>query len=94
MSNLNGTELISRLSDRSGVKRDTAKLMLSSLGIIVQEAIMAKGEVALPGIGKITSSERKARIGTSPADGSKINIAAKRVAKLKPSIELKQALAL
>lgn len=91
--NLNSTELTKELSRRSEVKLDSVKLILSSLGAVVQSALTAGGEVALPGIGKITSSQRKARIGTNPANGQPLEIKAKRVAKIKPSVELRSALA-
>jgi DNA-binding protein HU-beta len=89
---LTSSELIARLAEKTQVKRDTVKIILSELGEAVQASLKAGGEVTLPGIGKLVSADRSARIGTNPKTGAKVEIAAKRVAKLKPSLELRNAL--
>lgn len=91
--NLNSTELTAELSRRTELKRDSIKLVLATLGDLAQDAMATGGEISLPGIGKLTSAERKARIGTNPANGQPLEIKAKRVAKLKPSTELRLKLA-
>lgn len=48
-------------------------------------------EVAVPGFGKFSVSERAAREGRNPATGETIQIAATKVAKFSPGKQLKDA---
>ena len=55
-------------------------------------AALKKGErVTIVGFGTFNVSQRKARNGRNPQTGSLIKIAARRVAKFTPGIELKKA---
>jgi DNA-binding protein HU-beta len=55
-------------------------------------AALKKGDrVTLVGFGTFSVSQRKARNGRNPQTGSVIKIAARRVAKFTPGVELKKA---
>ncbi len=90
---LTSRQLIANLSDATGVKQDSVKIVLAALGDATQKALAANGSVALPGIGKLAASTRAARVGVRPGTKEPLPIAAKRVAKLKPGAELRDALA-
>jgi nucleoid DNA-binding protein len=56
---------------------------------LIQDELAGGGEVSLPGIGKFSTSERKARTGRNPKTGEPIEIAARRVPKFKAGKQLK-----
>ena len=58
----------------------------------VTDVLKDGGKVVLTGQGSFSSSERAARVGRSPADGSEIQIPAATVAKFKAGQMLKDEL--
>lgn len=86
-------EFISRISGDSGIPRKDVERVLDSVGKTVQSALASGDTVALPGVGKLSVADRAARTGMNPATGAKVDIPAKRVAKLKAGAELTRALA-
>lgn len=73
----------------------TKKAATDSLHITctaIKNALIENGEVRLPGIGIIMTSERAARKGRNPTTGEAIMIEAKKTARLKPAADLKRAL--
>ena len=76
-------ELVDRVADTSGENQINKKSMsqtLDALAEIVQEQVRDCEACTLPGIGKMTMVDTKAREGRNPATGEKIQIpAGKRV---------------
>jgi DNA-binding protein HU-beta len=87
------TELIAELAKGAAMSQAEVRKVLEELAKTVQRVLPTGEEVALAGIGKLGISHRIARIGTNPKTGAKVEIPAKRVARLKSSLELRQALA-
>lgn len=60
--------------------------------IALKEAIIANGDFAIPGFGRFVVISKKARTGTDPRTGEKIQIAARKAVVFRPSLAFKQAL--
>lgn len=88
---MNKADLIDKIAASSGVSKSQAATSIDSL-ISGVTAALKKGErVTLVGFGTFSVSQRKARNGRNPQTGSVIKIAARKVAKFTPGIELKKA---
>lgn len=92
-------ELIEALIDGHHSKRESVVIskadmeaVLESLGEIIQASLATGTEVTLPGVGKLTVTERAARTGRNPQTGEAVQIPASRSARLKPSKALKEVL--
>lgn len=92
-------ELIEALIDGHHSKRESVVIskadmeaVLESLGEIIQTRLATGTEVTLPGVGKLTVTERAARTGRNPQTGEAVQIPASRSARLKPSKALKEAM--
>ncbi|MGE8356196.1 MAG: HU family DNA-binding protein [Pseudomonadales bacterium] len=92
------TELIERITEDLRIQhmRTTSKgellAFLDSLAAVTTRALLANDSVPLPGIGKLSTSQRVARSGRNPATGESIEIPARRVPHFSPSKMLKDAL--
>ena len=76
---LTKTATIACLAEETGLaKKDVVKVLDKLVELAYAQA--AAG-FTLPGLGKLKSAERKARIGRNPATGAEIKIAAKKVLK-------------
>jgi DNA-binding protein HU-beta len=67
------SEVVKHFSETTGMKRAEVKQVKTS------------GEFVLPGFGKLTKAERKARQGRNPATGETIQIPAKTALKFRVS---------
>jgi DNA-binding protein HU-beta len=68
-------------------KADAKKALDATLDAVAN-ALVGGDKVALLGFGTFSVNERPARIGVNPANGAKIEIAAKKVVKFKAGAEL------
>jgi len=88
---MNKADLIDRIASAAGVTKSQASTAVET-GISSITGALKKGErVALVGFGTFSVSQRKARNGRNPQTGAIIKIAARRVAKFTPGVELKKA---
>ncbi|HZU22672.1 MAG TPA: HU family DNA-binding protein [Terriglobales bacterium] len=88
---MNKADLIDRIASASGITKAQAGTAVEA-GITAITGALKKGErVALVGFGTFSVSQRKARNGRNPQTGATIKIAARKVAKFTPGIELKKA---
>jgi DNA-binding protein HU-beta len=85
-------ELIRKLSEESGETQASAERFLDALGTVVTAALVAGDEVAIIGVGKLSTTVRAERKGRNPQTGESITIAAHKVAVFKPSSILKDAI--
>lgn len=77
--------------DRSMSKTDVIAL-LDSLGSVCAQALGAGKEFPMPGIGKLSASERAARLGRNPRTGEEVEIKASTVVKFSATKSLKDFL--
>lgn len=89
---MNKTELIEKIAQGAGLTKADSKNALEATVKAIKEALIAGDKVQLIGFGTFSVNERPAREGVNPANGQKITIAAKKVAKFKAGAELADAL--
>lgn len=89
---MNKTEFVEKIAAVSGLSKADSKKALEAVVATVKEALVAGDKVSLIGFGTFSVNERPAREGVNPANGKKIKIAAKKVAKFKAGADLEAAL--
>ena len=89
---MNKAELITTVSEKSGVSKKDSTAVLDALIESITEALKAKDKVALVGFGTFAVGKRAARTGRNPRTGDAIKIKAAKVPKFRPGKALKDAL--
>ena len=88
---MNKADLIDKIAGAADISKAQAGTAIDTL-IDGVTASLKKGErVPLVGFGTFAISQRRARNGRNPQTGATIKIAARKVAKFTPGIELKKA---
>ena len=86
---MNRTELISAMSEKSELTKVDTENALKAFIDTVTEELKNGGKVQLVGFGTFEVTERAARTGRNPKDGSKIQIPASKSPKFKASKNFK-----
>lgn len=76
-------EIVSHFAEHFDMTKAMAAQMIDEYANLAASQTKKVGEFTMPGIGKISVSERKARTGRNPATGAEIKIPAKKVVKAK-----------
>ncbi len=88
---MNKADLIDKIASAADISKAQAGTAIDTM-IEGVTASLKKGErVTLVGFGTFAISQRRARNGRNPQTGATIKIAARKVAKFTPGIELKKA---
>jgi DNA-binding protein HU-beta len=85
---MNKAELVTKISDDSGISKSQANAALNSFIETVTKALKSGDKVTLVGFGTFSVSKRNARTGRNPQTGATIKIKAKKVARFKAGKEL------
>jgi len=88
---MNKADLIDKIAASTGISKSNATMAIDTLVDGVTAALKKGDRVTLVGFGTIAVSQRKARNGLNPQTGAVIKIAARKVAKFTPGVELKKA---
>ena len=88
---MNKTELIEKIAAGAGLNKADAKKALDATVDAIKAALVAGDKIQLIGFGTFSVNERPAREGVNPSNGTKITIAAKKIAKFKAGAELAEA---
>lgn len=88
---MNKADLIDKIADSSSISKSSAGCAIDCMIDSVTAALKKGDRVTLVGFGTFSVSQRKARNGRNPQTGSVIKIAARKVAKFTPGIDLKKA---
>jgi len=88
---LNRRELVLALAERTETDRRTADAALQAFIDTVTEAVAKGDPVRITGFAKFARIDRAARMGRNPATGETIRIKAKRVARITPLKDFKDA---
>lgn len=88
---MNKTELVSAISEKSGLSKVQSKDALDAVIASISEALIANDKVSLIGFGTFSVAEKAARTGINPATKAKIEIPARKVVKFKAGSELTDA---
>jgi len=88
---MNKADLIDKISGAANLSKTQAATAIDAFvdGVIL--ALKKGDRVTLVGFGTFAVSQRKARNGRNPQTGSVIKIAARKVARFSPGVELKKA---
>lgn len=90
---MNKTELISSVSEKSGLTKKDAEKAVNALFASVEDALKSGEKVQLVGFGTFEVRERKARVGRNPQTNEEIQIPAAKVPAFKAGKNLKDAVA-
>jgi DNA-binding protein HU-beta len=88
---MNKADLIDKIAASTGISKSHSATAIDTMIDGVTAALKKGDRVTLVGFGTFSVSQRKARNGRNPQTGSVIKIAARKVAKFTPGIELKKA---
>lgn len=89
---MNKKELITAISDTSGLSKTDSETALNAVISCLTE-LLAKGDsILLPRFASLSVTERPARTGRNPATGQPIDIAASKVIRFKTATKLKEAI--
>lgn len=83
------SENASKQSGQEITKKQTAAVLDALVALAYKEA---KNKFTVPGLGKLTLNNRKARTGRNPATGETIKIPAKKVVKFRVAKQAKDAI--
>ena len=86
-------DVIAHFAKTFGMPRGMARDMLNELVELSIRETKEKGSFSLPGIGKLSLSDRAARIGRNPRTGEAVQVPAKKVVKLRLSKIFKDSFA-
>lgn len=86
-------DVIAHFAKTFGMPRGMARDMLNELVELAVRETKAKGSFSLPGLGKLSLSDRAARIGRNPRTGEAVQVPAKKVVKLRLSKTFKDSFA-
>ena len=87
---MNKGDLVEKVAASTGITKTNAAAAIDTLIDAVTLALKKGDRVTLVGFGTFSVSQRKARNGHNPQTGGVIKIAARRVAKFTPGVELKK----
>ena len=87
---MNKGDLIDKIAAANGISKTAAGGAIDTIVDAVTAALKKGSRVTLV-TGPFSTSQRKARNGRNPQTGGVIKIAARRVAKFTPGVELKKA---
>jgi len=90
---MNQSELILKTAEIAGLPKVAVEHALKTAGDVVRDVLADDGEVTLPGIGKLLSVRKEARMARNPTTGSTFHVAAKQVVKFRAAKILKDAVA-
>jgi len=87
---MNKADLVEKIAASTGITKTAAAAAIDCFIDSVTLALKKGDRVALVGFGTFSVSQRKARNGRNPQTGGVLKIAARRVAKFTPGVDLKK----
>lgn len=88
---MNKTELISKVAGKTGETKKDSKIVVDAVFETIQEELASHNDVSILGFGSFKVKERAARKGRNPADGTEIDIPARKAVTFTVGKELKNA---
>ena len=89
---MNKTELVNAIAEQANLTKVQAKAALDATIDSISKALAEGDKVALIGFGTFAVTEKGARTGINPRTKETINIAARKVVKIKAGAELTEKL--
>ena len=88
---MNKGDLAAAVADKTGMSKASASQAVEAVFGCITDSLKKGQEVRVLGFGNFTVSKRAASTGRNPQTGAVIKIAARKVAKFTPGVELKKA---
>ena len=88
---MNKADLIDKIAGAAHISKAQAATAIDSMVAGITGSLKKNERVTLVGFGTFAVSQRKARNGRNPQTGAVIKIAARKVARFTPGLELKKA---
>ena len=88
---MNKADLVDRIAAATAISKTQATEAIETFITSVSSTLKKGERVTLVGFGTFSISQHKARNGRNPQTGALIKIAARRVAKFSPGVELKKS---
>jgi DNA-binding protein HU-beta len=88
---VNRSQLLNELAERNEMTRREADEILTSLVEIITGSVASGEDVAISGFAKFRRIDRPARMARNPATGETVKVPAKRVARITPLKNFKDA---
>jgi DNA-binding protein HU-beta len=89
---MNKKELISKLSEKTGMKQDDVNTLLSEFIDTVTDTLKSGDNVALVNFGTFEVVDKAARKSRNPRTGEEIQIPAKKVPRFRPGKGFKESI--
>ena len=90
-NSMNKQELITKIAEKSNLRKKDAAVALTTLIDTITETLKTEGKLAVPGLGTFEVKQDAARTGHNPRTGETVEIAAKKVPTFKSAKALKDA---
>jgi DNA-binding protein HU-beta len=88
---VNRSQLLNEFAERNEMTRKEADAVLTSLVEIITGSVASGEDVAISGFAKFRRIDRPARLARNPATGETVKVKAKRVARITPLKNFKDA---
>jgi len=88
---VNRSQLLNKFAEDNGVTRREADAYVTSLVDIITASVASGEDVAISGFAKFRRIDRPARLARNPATGETVKVKAKRVARITPLKNFKDA---
>ena len=85
---MNKTQLIDAVAQSANVSKGEARRCVEAFIEIVSDTLEKNDKVVISGFGTFVVTKKQGRLGRDPRNGNPIRIAARNVAKFRPSQEL------
>lgn len=85
------SEVLAEVASKTGLTQGQVKSVIDALAWMTVKSLHESGEALLPGIGKLATAARAARMGRNPQTGEAVSIPASTTVRFKPSSDLKSA---
>ena len=89
---MNKNDLIQKLSDHSGLDKNTSAKAVDGVFDLITETLKAGDEVRITGFGVFAVAERKGGKGRNPQTGEEITIKPSKQPRFRPGKQLKDSL--
>lgn len=87
------SESVKAIAGATGKSVKEVKVFMAAVAVLAERTVARQGELILPGLGKLVSQKRAARMARNPATGEQIRVPAKKVVKFRVAKALRDAVA-
>lgn len=87
---MNKAQLIEEVAREANVGKTAARQAVDAMTNAIVRTLLEGGKLTLTGLGTFSVAQRPARTGRNPRTGAPVKIAAKKVVKFRPTLDLEQ----